>query len=587
MFFGVIFFFESVHFMYTCTCLHTRASSTFGSKKSIFMNRSSQEFVDEAFATLRKHAALPTGNKSQLSGFPEKKNFLKLFYDLGKRHAEKMRDEGMKRYSRNKDRYKYPPIVAMQSQVSKIKKMLMSKCVKLPDFNSHHRADTRGAATTPSSSSATKNKRKETSPGMEKHESDTSPQPPLSNKSMLTQNNTRGLKDGKTTRGKDKGGVASTEVLGSRQCFNAYINGLKLSKKDLKLVRKLRNERLHASAEFVPALQCDNTVLTANLCLQNFLREFGEPSSRKPSVSDCLRATIMLQAVSGRRTSEILSTIVVQSPDCEFASRCRNPHASYYCKFTGFLKKKTKRGKGGAGGQRRNDKAGSGNNRDKHQPQGLMPIANQQNVTEERRSRWPQSENTQKKNRRDDRTLHAAQDRHYPLLAPRDLVTKCICIVRKHLESKNKTPEQINKKWSAYMSSVVKKISPNIGNVHRFRRLYALIAFNYFNRQIPLSGNARMPFYSNGSSIVRFVSDVLGHSNLRESITYLSMNLSSDSIGNIDFSDSKGPRIKEKNLRFKDAHHQHHQHGVRSKTLFDSPQRSIEETSSDAMVVEM
>lgn len=116
-----------------------------------------------------------------------------------------------------------------------------------------------------------------------------------------------------------------------------------------------------------------------------------------------------------------------------------------------------------------------------------------------------------------------------PILAPRKLVVQGIKYIRERMPSKSVS--ECNSRYSTQINRAVKRLCPELNNLHAARRLYALLCHHYFRKEI-------MP--GKTMSLPRTVSYVLGHTNLtKTSITY--MNIDLKEVGSIDF--TKDPNM--------------------------------------------
>lgn len=112
--------------------------------------------------------------------------------------------------------------------------------------------------------------------------------------------------------------------------------------------------------------------------------------------------------------------------------------------------------------------------------------------------------------------------RELPLLAPRREIIAAVARVREALPSISN--EQMNAKYAKGISRTVKRVCAEVGTLHAFRKFYAFTVLRYFNEK-----NASTPL---------FVSDVLGHKNMSDTVlTYLSFDVRCD--GTLAFHTSK------------------------------------------------
>lgn len=101
--------------------------------------------------------------------------------------------------------------------------------------------------------------------------------------------------------------------------------------------------------------------------------------------------------------------------------------------------------------------------------------------------------------------------REIPLFIDRKLFLNHIMKLRSDWNVKS--TNELNKKYGKQISRKMKKMLPEMNNIHNARKLYALMAFRYFN--------------DNNCSLARIASDYLGHKQMSNSIlTYLNFRLS-------------------------------------------------------------
>ena len=105
-----------------------------------------------------------------------------------------------------------------------------------------------------------------------------------------------------------------------------------------------------------------------------------------------------------------------------------------------------------------------------------------------------------------------------PFLAPREDIERAL----EFLQTSFPTPTaaSVNRLHGKGFQRQMGVLFPEIGNMHQFRKFYALVCFRYFNER--------------KCSLPRLAADYLGHKNLGSSvITYLSISL--PSLGKLDF----------------------------------------------------
>jgi len=112
--------------------------------------------------------------------------------------------------------------------------------------------------------------------------------------------------------------------------------------------------------------------------------------------------------------------------------------------------------------------------------------------------------------------------REIPLLAPRDLVNKVLASVRVKLPAES--VKSVNKDYARPIARVMKRYCAEMGNLHQFRKFYALACYKYFNER--------------HCSLPRLAADYLCHKTMSDSIlTYLNFRL--EGLGSLDFGRGK------------------------------------------------
>ena len=113
----------------------------------------------------------------------------------------------------------------------------------------------------------------------------------------------------------------------------------------------------------------------------------------------------------------------------------------------------------------------------------------------------------------------AVVSREVPLLADRKSIVEALKATRAVLKADS--VRDVNLRHAKKIHRHMHKYCPTIGNIHQFRKLYALMCFHYFN--------------SRQCSLPRVASDYLGHKMVSDSIlTYLNFHLKP--LGRLDFS---------------------------------------------------
>lgn len=118
------------------------------------------------------------------------------------------------------------------------------------------------------------------------------------------------------------------------------------------------------------------------------------------------------------------------------------------------------------------------------------------------------------KQRGEDRT----KCREIPLFVSRSRVNLALERVRANLPVSD--IKDVNKLYGKSISRAMKKYCPEIGNIHQFRKFYALMCFHYFNER--------------HCSLPRLASDYLGHKTMSDTVlTYLNFRV--DNLGTLSF----------------------------------------------------
>lgn len=121
------------------------------------------------------------------------------------------------------------------------------------------------------------------------------------------------------------------------------------------------------------------------------------------------------------------------------------------------------------------------------------------------------------KQRRDDEDPLIS--REVPLLVERTAVNACLAGVRRDLPVGS--IKEVNRRYGKRISRTMRKHAPVIGNIHSFRRFYALTAFEFFNER--------------HCSLARLSADYLCHKTMSSTVlTYLSFRIKTG--GRLDFS---------------------------------------------------
>lgn len=92
--------------------------------------------------------------------------------------------------------------------------------------------------------------------------------------------------------------------------------------------------------------------------------------------------------------------------------------------------------------------------------------------------------------------------REIPLLERRYLINDCLHRIRQQLPCNSVA--QVNRLYGKPIQRMMKKMAPKIGNIHKFRNMYGLTGYHYFNEE--------------NKSKIKFVSDVLAHKYLDSSV---------------------------------------------------------------------
>jgi hypothetical protein len=111
--------------------------------------------------------------------------------------------------------------------------------------------------------------------------------------------------------------------------------------------------------------------------------------------------------------------------------------------------------------------------------------------------------------------------RDVPLLAPRTVVMNAIKEVRNAWGLVCDSHSDVNKKYGKKISRAVQKYCPLIKNIHRFRHFYIAMCEHYFNQ--------------NSCAITIIAEDYLGHRGQKNVTAYLSMRISPQTLGGLDF----------------------------------------------------
>lgn len=111
------------------------------------------------------------------------------------------------------------------------------------------------------------------------------------------------------------------------------------------------------------------------------------------------------------------------------------------------------------------------------------------------------------------------RSREIPLFDTRARITAAVDQVRRELPCS--TVEEVNRLYAKRIQRRMQKYCPQIGNLHNFRKMYAITCFHYFNE--------------NSCSLPRLAAEYLGHKTTSEVvITYLNFKVS-NKIGRLNF----------------------------------------------------